>query len=137
MINFFLQIHNYGDRIALLSSRCSTVVVHFIGNEEVAGSILANGTTNCILDSSFSLQHRMIQHAPVSENELRDALTQAFPNSEISVHDTAGDSQHYSVDVISAEFNGLSRIQQHRLLHQKIEPLIPRIHALQIKTSGT
>lgn len=31
-----------------IDSRCSTVVVHFIGNEEVASPILANGTISRI-----------------------------------------------------------------------------------------
>jgi BolA family transcriptional regulator, general stress-responsive regulator len=45
---------------------------------------------------------------------------------------------HYQVEVISATFEGLSSIEQHRRVHEALRELIgDKIHALQLKTGSS
>ena len=48
-------------------------------------------------------------------------------------HAGAREGRHFSVQVVSARFNGLSRLARHRLVYDSLNLLIPRgIHALAI-----
>ncbi len=48
-------------------------------------------------------------------------------------HAGAREGRHFSVRVVSARFNGLSRLARHRLVYDSLNLLIPRgIHALAI-----
>ena len=52
---------------------------------------------------------------PIEQKKLEGLLENKFPNSKIVIEDLAGDNDHYSVEIESDMFNGLSRIQQHQL----------------------
>ena len=48
-------------------------------------------------------------------------------------HAGAREGRHFSVRVVSARFNGLSRLARHRLVYDSLVSLMPRgIHALAI-----
>ncbi|HKX42247.1 MAG TPA: BolA family protein [Burkholderiaceae bacterium] len=48
-------------------------------------------------------------------------------------HAGAREGRHFSVRIVSARFNGLSRLARHRLVYDSLNALIPRgIHALAI-----
>lgn len=48
-------------------------------------------------------------------------------------HAGAREGRHFSVQIISPRFNGLSRLARHRLVYDSLHALIPRgIHALAI-----
>ena len=48
-------------------------------------------------------------------------------------HAGAREGRHFSVQIVSARFNGLSRVARHRLVYDSLHALIPRgIHALAI-----
>ena len=71
---------------------------------------------------------------------LRALLAQAFPDaSELDVEDRTGAGDHFQVTVASARFDGLSLLDQHRLVNEALaEPLADgTIHELRIKTKGT
>jgi stress-induced morphogen len=71
---------------------------------------------------------------------LESLLAQAFPDAtELSVEDRTGGGDHFQVTVRSARFDGLSRIEQHKLVYAALEaPLHDgTIHELRIKTKGT
>jgi stress-induced morphogen len=71
---------------------------------------------------------------------LRTLLERAFPDaSELSVHDRTGGGDHFQVTVGSARFDGLSLVEQHRLVYDALAtPLAGgTIHELRIKTKGT
>ncbi len=71
---------------------------------------------------------------------LRALLEQAFPEAtELSVEDRTGGGDHFQVVVASRRFEGLSRVDQHRLVYDALaEPLADgTIHELRIKTRGT
>ena len=49
-------------------------------------------------------------------------------------HAGAREGRHFTVRLVSARFNGLSRLARHRLVYDSLHDLIPRgIHALAIE----
>jgi len=71
---------------------------------------------------------------------LQHLLQQAFPDAtELSVEDRTGGGDHFQVVVQSPRFDGLSLVDQHRLVNDALaEPLRDgTIHELRIKTRGT
>jgi stress-induced morphogen len=67
-------------------------------------------------------------------------LQQAFPDAVVlGVGDRTGGGDHFQVDLTTPRFNGLSRIDQHRLVYDALaEPLQNgSIHELRIQTRGT
>jgi stress-induced morphogen len=70
---------------------------------------------------------------------LTELLEAAFPGDQVSVEDRTGGGDHFQVTVASARFDGLSLVEQHRLVHDALAtPLADgTIHELRIKTKGT
>jgi BolA protein len=78
----------------------------------------------------------------VSAQDIEAALRVAFAGSAIDVRDDshlhaghagAREGRHFSVQVVSGRFNGLSRVARHRLVYDALRSLIPQgIHALAI-----
>jgi BolA protein len=78
----------------------------------------------------------------VTAERLRDALQQALSPSALEVQDDshlhaghagAREGRHFSVRVVAAAFDGLSRVARHRLVYDAARPLIAEgIHALAI-----
>ena len=67
-------------------------------------------------------------------------LERAFPDAtELSVQDRTGGGDHFQVTVTSARFDGLSLVEQHRLVYDALAtPLADgTIHELRIKTKGS
>jgi stress-induced morphogen len=71
-------------------------------------------------------------------DRLRSLLEQAFPGNEVSVEDRTGGGDHFQVTIASGRFDGLSLVEQHRLVYDALaEPLADgTIHELRIKTRG-
>jgi stress-induced morphogen len=75
----------------------------------------------------------------VAAETIRTLLNEAFPDaSELDVQDRTGTGDHFQVTVASPRFDGLSLIDQHRLVNQALAgPLADgTIHELRIKTKG-
>lgn len=71
---------------------------------------------------------------------LRAMLAEAFPDaSELGVEDRTGTGDHFQVTVSSARFDGLSLLDQHRLVNEALAgPLADgTIHELRIRTKGS
>lgn len=76
----------------------------------------------------------------VATEPLQTLLAEAFPEAtELSVLDRTGGGDHFQVTVASARFEGLSLIDQHKLVYDALSaPLADgSIHELRIKTKGT
>jgi stress-induced morphogen len=76
----------------------------------------------------------------MAADRLESLLRDAFPDaSELSVEDRTGGGDHFQVTVASPRFEGLSLLDQHRLVNEALaEPLRDgTIHELRIKTKGT
>jgi stress-induced morphogen len=71
---------------------------------------------------------------------LESLLRAAFPEAaELSVADRTGGGDHFQVTLSSPRFDGLSLVEQHRLVYDALAaPLADgTIHELRIKTKGT
>jgi len=70
---------------------------------------------------------------------IRNLLVEAFPGGQVDVADRTGGGDHFQVTVVSDAFNGLSLIQQHKLVNAALAgPLADgTIHELRIRTKGT
>jgi stress-induced morphogen len=68
--------------------------------------------------------------------ELEERLATALPGARVSVEDLTGGGDHFRAEIVSDRFEGLSRIQQHKLVYDVFgDEIGGAIHALSIKTS--
>jgi stress-induced morphogen len=82
----------------------------------------------------------MATMATMATDPLELLLRQAFPDApELRVEDRTGGGDHFQVTLTSPRFDGLSLVEQHRLVYAALEqPLADgTIHELRIKTKGT
>jgi stress-induced morphogen len=71
-----------------------------------------------------------------SANELKERIEAALPGSEVFVEDLTGGGDHFRAEIVSDSFDGLSRIEQHKLVYDVFGSEVGGpIHALSIKTS--
>jgi stress-induced morphogen len=76
----------------------------------------------------------------VEAHAIRAILAQAFPGAaELSVEDRTGTGDHFQVVVATADFDGLSLLDQHRRVNEALAASLGdgSIHELRIKTKGT
>jgi len=67
--------------------------------------------------------------------EIETIIKAAIPDAQIELVDTAGDNNHWSATVISSEFAGKSRVQQHQMVNKAFgEKLGTTLHALALST---
>jgi stress-induced morphogen len=72
-----------------------------------------------------------------SAEELRERIEQALPGADVRVEDTTGGGDHFRAEIVSDQFEGLSRIQQHKLIYEVFgDEVGGAIHALSIKTQA-
>lgn len=72
---------------------------------------------------------------PMPASEITNLVQTAIPDAQITLIDTAGDSDHYSITVISAQFAGKSRVQQHKMVMEALGGNMgTKLHALAITT---
>lgn len=68
-------------------------------------------------------------------SEIKNRIEEALPGSSAEVVDTAGDGNHFRAVITASQFEGLSRIEQHKMVNAVFAgELGGRIHALSIKT---
>ena len=71
-----------------------------------------------------------------SADELRTRIEDAFPGADVNVIDTTGGGDHFRAEIVSERFEGLTRIQQHKLIYDVFgDEVGGAIHALSIKTA--
>jgi stress-induced morphogen len=71
-----------------------------------------------------------------SADELKERIEQALPGALAAVEDLTGGGDHFRAEVVSDQFQGLSRIEQHKLVYGVFGSEVGGpIHALSIKTS--
>ena len=71
-------------------------------------------------------------------SEISDLIKKSFPNAEVEVTDLAGDGNHYSAKVISEDFSGKTRVEQHKMVYKALEGAMDGkdgiLHALALQT---
>jgi len=69
-------------------------------------------------------------------DEIRQMIEAALPGAEVEVVDQTGTADHLGAEVVAPQFEGLSRIDQHRLVKAAVRSRFDdgSIHALSLKT---
>jgi stress-induced morphogen len=71
-----------------------------------------------------------------SADELKQRIEQAMPGADVQVEDLTGGGDHFRAEIVSGRFEGLTRIDQHKLVYDVFGTEIGGpIHALSLKTS--
>ena len=70
--------------------------------------------------------------------QLETILRSSFPGGDVAVEDRTGGGDHFQVTVASDRFDGLSLVEQHRLVYEALAAPLGdgSIHELRIKTKG-
>ncbi len=67
--------------------------------------------------------------------EIKKLIISSIPDATIEIKDLMGDNNHYSAIIKSKMFNGLSRIEQHKLVYKSLKGKMGNeLHALSITT---
>jgi stress-induced morphogen len=70
-----------------------------------------------------------------SAEDIRQRIETAIPGAQADVEDYTGGGDHFRATVTATAFDGLSRVQQHRLVYEVFGAEIGgAIHALALKT---
>jgi stress-induced morphogen len=72
---------------------------------------------------------------PMPIDEIESLLRQAFPDAQIDIKDLAGDGDHFQAIVVSKQFAGRTRVQQHQMVYKALQGKMGgELHALALKT---
>ena len=67
--------------------------------------------------------------------EIEKLIKEALPDASIDIKDLAGDGNHYSATVISSQFKGKSKIEQHKMVYNSLQGKMGNeLHALALVT---
>ena len=67
--------------------------------------------------------------------EIKQHIKEALPDAKIEIQDLAGDGNHYSATIMSSQFAGKSKIEQHKMVYNSLKGKMGNeLHALAIKT---
>ena len=70
-------------------------------------------------------------------SELEALIRAAMPDADVTIRDLAGDGDHYAAEIVSEQFAGKSRVQQHKLVYDALgERMGGELHALQLTTQA-
>jgi stress-induced morphogen len=71
-----------------------------------------------------------------SPDALQARLLAAFPTARVEVSDLTGTADHFQAIVVAQEFQGKSRIEQHKMVYAALGELMTdgAIHALALTT---
>ncbi|MGO9008127.1 MAG: BolA family protein [Beijerinckiaceae bacterium] len=72
---------------------------------------------------------------PMPAAEIERLIKDAIPDAQIEITALADDNDHYAAVVISSEFAGKSKLQQHQLVYKALGANMGgALHALQLQT---
>lgn len=73
---------------------------------------------------------------PMPASEIERLIKAAIPDAEVTIHDLAGDGDHYAARVVSESFGGMSRVRQHQSVYAALGGRMGgELHALQLETA--
>ncbi len=74
---------------------------------------------------------------PMDAGDIEMMIKEALPDARVSIRDLAGDGDHYAAEVVSSEFIGKSRVQQHQIVYAALKGKMGGVlHALALQTSA-
>lgn len=72
---------------------------------------------------------------PMPAAEIERRIKAAIPDAQVEIRDLAGDDNHWAATVISEQFRGKSRVQQHQLVYAALKgDMGGALHALALQT---
>lgn len=72
----------------------------------------------------------------MSAGEIEALIKEGIPDAEVRIQDLRGDGDHYAAYIVSAAFEGKSRVQQHQMVYQALQGKMgDELHALAIQTA--
>ena len=67
--------------------------------------------------------------------QIEDLIKEAMPDAIVEIQDLAGDGNHYSATVISSQFSGKTKIEQHKMVYNSLKGKMGNeLHALALNT---
>jgi stress-induced morphogen len=73
---------------------------------------------------------------PMAASDIAKLIETALPGAQVTIEDLAGDGDHYSAHVVSPDFTGKSRVQQHKMVYEALGGRMGgELHALQLTTA--
>lgn len=74
---------------------------------------------------------------PMNAGDIERLIREALPDAKVEIRDLAGDGDHYAAMVVSEEFRGKTRVQQHKLVYDALRGNMGgTLHALALQTSA-
>lgn len=74
---------------------------------------------------------------PMIARDIEALIRSALPDARISIRELAADGDHYAADVVSDQFRGKSRVQQHQMVYEALKGNMGgALHALALQTSA-
>jgi len=71
----------------------------------------------------------------MTKNEIEILIKESIPDALVTIEDLKGDGDHYSATVISKSFQGISKINQHKMIYDSLKGKMGKeLHALMLKT---
>ncbi|MBT3532694.1 MAG: BolA family transcriptional regulator [Rhodospirillaceae bacterium] len=68
--------------------------------------------------------------------EIEKLIKEGIADAQVTIEDLRGDGDHYAAMVVSAEFEGKSRVQQHQMVYQALQGRMGgQLHALALQTA--
>jgi stress-induced morphogen len=73
----------------------------------------------------------------IAADDIARMIKERFPDAEIRIEDLASDGNHYAATVVSEEFRGKTRVQQHQMVYEALKGNMGGVlHALALKTTA-
>jgi stress-induced morphogen len=72
----------------------------------------------------------------MAADDIVQMIRAALPDAEVTITDLAGDGDHYAAHVVSASFQGMPRVAQHKAVYAALGGRMGGVlHALQLTTA--
>ncbi|XVN42098.1 MAG: BolA/IbaG family iron-sulfur metabolism protein [Candidatus Rickettsia vulgarisii] len=72
----------------------------------------------------------------ISAGKLEEIIRNSFPNAKIKIKDYLGNQDHYSLKIEDSSFEGLSLVNQHKMVKKALTEIMNsnELHAITIET---
>lgn len=73
----------------------------------------------------------------LTASEIKEMILEILPDAEVQVQDMRGDGSQFAANVISKDFIGKNRVQQHQMVYKAMKGKVgAELHALSLQTSA-
>ena len=70
-------------------------------------------------------------------SDIEALIKAALPDARVAIEDLAGDGDHYAATIVSEQFRGKSRVQQHQIVYAALSGRMGgELHALALQTTA-